>query len=150
MTQRILFVCLGNICRSPTAEGVFRKMARNGGVDVVIDSAGTGAWHLGQSPDARATAAAAKRGYDLTGQQARKLRAADFGDFDLILAMDSDNLTDIKAVQPAGSTARVHLFLDYAPQQPLRQVPDPYYNDGFEDVVVLIEQACRGLLKSIS
>jgi len=145
---RILFVCMGNICRSPTAEGVFRALAEREGVIVEVDSAGTGGWHAGSAPDRRATAAAAERGVDLSTQRARQVRIADFHEFDHVLAMDLDNLADLRAIMPGGARAELRLFLDYAPDQPAREVPDPYYGgpQGFEKVLDLVEAASAGLL----
>jgi protein-tyrosine phosphatase len=150
---RVLFVCLGNICRSPTAEGVFRDLLRREGLEgrVVVDSAGTGSWHVGEAPDARARAAALRRGIDLSGQRARQLRPADFDDFDLILAMDESNRVTIEAARPAGGAAHVRLFLDYARDAAVREVPDPYFGegDGFETVLDLITEASEGLIAEI-
>jgi len=132
----VLFVCLGNICRSPTAEAVFRARARDSGI--TIDSAGTGAWHAGQSPDPRSRAEGERRGYSFAGQAARKVRVQDFHDFDFILAMDASNLSDLKAIQPVNAKANLSLFLPDG-----SDVPDPYYGgpDGFANVVDLIESA---------
>ena len=149
----VLFVCLGNICRSPTAEGVFRDRLRREGLEaqIVVDSAGTGDWHVGEAPDRRAQAAARRRGIDLSAQRARQLRAADFREFDLILAMDESNLANIEAARPPGSPARTRLFLEYALDVPLREVPDPYFGegDGFETVLDLIAAASDGLLAEL-
>ena len=125
---RILFVCLGNICRSPTAEAVFRARAHDAGLleTLHLDSAGTGDWHVGKAPDARAMAAAAQRGYDLSALRARQVAADDFRRFDLILAMDRDNLTDLRSQCPDDASCELGLFLDYHPQPPVREVPDPY------------------------
>ncbi|PIB23521.1 phosphotyrosine protein phosphatase [Amylibacter kogurei] len=147
--MRILFVCLGNICRSPTAHGVFRQMAADAGLDVVVDGAGTGAWHIGNPPDRRATLMAATRGYDLSDLRARQVSARDFTDFDLILAMDNNNLQDLRQMAPTGAGAKLKLFMDYAPNNPHREVPDPYYNDGFDVVLDMIEQASAGLIIEI-
>jgi len=132
----VLFVCLGNICRSPTAEAVFR--ARAGDTDIQIDSAGTGAWHAGEGPDPRSRAEGERRGYSFAGQAARKVRVEDFREFDFILAMDNSNLKDLKAIRPHDSTAMLSLFLPDG-----SDVPDPYYGgpDGFAKVVDLIEMA---------
>jgi len=132
----VLFVCLGNICRSPTAEAVFR--ARAGEAGIVIDSAGTGAWHAGNPPDPRSRAEGERRGYSFAGQAARKVRVEDFREFDFILAMDASNLADLKAIRPDDSTALLSLFLPDGVD-----VPDPYYGgpDGFSNVVDLIENA---------
>ncbi|MGD9866926.1 MAG: low molecular weight protein-tyrosine-phosphatase [Hyphomicrobiales bacterium] len=149
MTQhRVLFVCLGNICRSPMAEGVFRHVAAAGSLDVHVDSAGCGAWHAGNPPDARARKAARARGIDITGQKARQVVEEDFESFDLILAMDESNLSHLRAMAPAGSREKVRLFMEFAPRSGPREVPDPYYGDagGFEAVLDMIEEASRGLL----
>ena len=132
----VLFVCLGNICRSPTAEAVFR--ARAGDADIRIDSAGTGAWHAGSPPDPRSRAEGERRGYSFAGQAARKVRVQDFHEFDIILAMDASNLSDLKSIQPKDGSAHLSLFLPDG-----FDVPDPYYGgpDGFARVVDLIEEA---------
>lgn len=154
--MKILFVCLGNICRSPTAEGVFRAFAeREGAVRQGwvrgIDSAGTGDWHVGSPPDRRTVAAARKRGYALDALRARQVTAQDFHDFDLLLAMDRRNLADLQRLRPAGSLAEVKLFLDYAEHATVSEVPDPYYGgaEGFETVIDLCEAASRGLLAAL-
>ncbi len=148
--MRILFVCLGNICRSPTAEAVMRGIAAGEASDLAltVDSAGTANYHPGSPPDRRSQAAARKRDYDLSRLRARQVCAEDFAHFDLILAMDGRNLADLLAIAPAAAHQKIQLFLDYAPEQPQREVPDPYYGgpNGFEDVLDLIEAASRGLL----
>lgn len=150
---RVLFVCLGNICRSPTAEGVFRDRLRREGLEerVIVDSAGTGDWHVGEAPDRRAQAAARRRGIDLSSQRARQLRAEDFRSFDLILAMDESNLLDIEAARPPQGPAPARLFLEYAIDVADREVPDPYFGegDGFETVLELIAAASDGLLAEL-
>jgi len=147
----VLFVCLGNICRSPTAEAVFRHKARQAGLDVTIDSAGTGGWHVGAGPDPRSKEAGEKAGYSFDGLAARKVEKTDFAKFDYILAMDADNLADLRAMQPAGYSGYLGLFLDFAEGQSEREVPDPYYGgkDGFSHVVDLIEHASAGLIKTL-
>lgn len=147
----ILFVCLGNICRSPTAEAVIRKMAGDAGLDIVIDSAGTGAWHSGERPDSRAIAAGQARGYSFDGQAARAVSSTDFGQFDYILAMDRKNLTHLQNMTPRLFSGHVGLFLDFAKGISQKEVPDPYYggDDGFELVLDLIEAASRGLIEDI-
>jgi protein-tyrosine phosphatase len=152
---RLLFVCMGNICRSPTGEGVMRGLLREQGLEaaVAVDSAGTGAWHLGDPPDPRATAAAAVRGVELVGA-ARQVTAADFEDHDLILAADRRNLRDLRAIAPEDARDRIHLLREFDPASagaPDLDVPDPYYggDDGFEHVLDLVEAACRGLLDSL-
>jgi protein-tyrosine phosphatase len=143
---------MGNICRSPTAEGVMRGLLREEGLEdaVGVYSAGTGNWHAGDPPDARATAAARARGVTLDGA-ARQVRRADFDDFDLILAADRRNLRELNALLPPGARAKVHLLREFDPGSagaPDLDVPDPYYggDDGFEHVLDLVEAACRGLL----
>lgn len=145
MTTRILFVCLGNICRSPTAHGVFAHLAREAGVPVHVESAGTGGWHVGDPPDARAAAEAARRGYDLSQLRAQQVRGEDFHRFDLIVAMDRSNVAALERMRPMESETPVELFLSYAASDRL-EVPDPYYEGGFDLVLDLIEEASRGLL----
>jgi len=150
---KILFVCLGNICRSPTAEGVFRALVEREGLtdQISIDSAGVGSWHVGQSPDPRATAAARERGIDLSTQRARQVKAQDFDRFDYVIAMDSENRRDLKGICPAGGEDRLHKFLQFAPDLGIADVPDPYYggDGGFDTVLDLIEAASAGLLDDI-
>jgi protein-tyrosine phosphatase len=148
---RVLFVCLGNICRSPTAEGVLRVLAAREAPDLMleVDSAGTAGYHIGEPPDPRTRAAAARRGYDLSTQRARVVEPADFERFDLILAMDRENLRVLRRRAPAGAHERLRLFLEFAPQAAdPEDVPDPYYGgpNGFEQVLDLVESASRGLL----
>jgi protein-tyrosine phosphatase len=153
---RLLFVCLGNICRSPTAEGVMRSLVEREGLgdEIEMDSAGTGAWHVGSDPDARATAAAASRGVTLTGQ-ARKVAREDFEDFEVILAMDASNMRDLLALAPSESArAKVRLLREFDPASAGERdldVPDPYYggDDGFGTVFDLVLAACEGLLAEI-
>jgi protein-tyrosine phosphatase len=152
---RLLFVCMGNICRSPTAEGVMRGLLREQGLEgaVEVDSAGTGDWHAGSPPDARATAAAQARGVMLAGA-ARQITAADFYEYDLILAADRRNLRDVQAVMPADARAELHLLREFDPASAGAgdlDVPDPYYggDEGFEHVLDLVEAACRGLLDAL-
>ncbi|WP_339947150.1 low molecular weight protein-tyrosine-phosphatase [uncultured Albimonas sp.] len=148
---RLLFVCLGNICRSPAAEGVARAMAEARGLKVEIDSAGTGGWHAGEPPDPRMREAAARRGYDLASLRARQLRRADFADFDHLLAMDKDNLATLERARPADARATLSLMLSHAPALPEREVPDPYYGGpgGFEHVLDLLEPSVAGLLDRV-
>ncbi|MDH4652894.1 low molecular weight protein-tyrosine-phosphatase [Pseudomonas sp. JS3066] len=150
--MRVLFVCLGNICRSPTAEGVLRHKLREAGLAerVWVDSAGTGDWHVGKAPDARTRVAAQRRGYDLSQQRARQVGRGDFGDFDLILAMDENNLANLRRLCPGDSTAELDLFLRRY-QLELDEVPDPYYGgeEGFEQVLDLVERACDALIVEI-
>ncbi|MGF1640410.1 MAG: low molecular weight protein-tyrosine-phosphatase [Rhodospirillales bacterium] len=146
----VLFVCLGNICRSPAAEGVFRALVEGEGLAdrITVDSAGTAAWHLGKPPDRRAQAAARRRGIDIGGLRARQAGPADFRRFDLVLAMDRDNHADLARLCPPGEGQRLALFLDFAPEIPVREVPDPYYGgpEGFERMLDLIDIGGRGLL----
>jgi protein-tyrosine phosphatase len=150
---RILFICMGNICRSPTAEGVVRLHLERAGLAlrVEIDSAGTHGYHIGKPPDRRAQEAAARRGYDLSGLRARRVSNADFADFDRLLAMDEDNLTLLREACPAGHRHKLGLFLDFAHDFSEREVPDPYYGgaEGFEHVLDLIEDAARGLVEDL-
>ncbi|MEM7190977.1 MAG: low molecular weight protein-tyrosine-phosphatase [Pseudomonadota bacterium] len=142
-TMHILCVCLGNICRSPMAEGAVRKAAADARLDWLVDSAGTGAWHVGNPPDSRGLASAAARGYDNSGQRARQVTAADFTSFDLILAMDASNHANLSRMAPAGATAVIEM-LD--PEG--RDVPDPYYGgpNGFETTLDMIEEAAAALV----
>jgi protein-tyrosine phosphatase len=154
--MRLLFVCLGNICRSPTAEGTMRALVREAGMEewIELDSAGTGGWHVGSAPDARATAAAAGRGIALEGS-ARRVRAADFSDFNLMIAMDSANLSDLRALaEDDEQRAKVRLLREFDAASDGSgdlDVPDPYYGsgDGFERVLDMVEASCRGLLAQI-
>jgi len=150
MSCSVLFVCMGNICRSPTAEGVFRKVADEDGVlaRFEIDSAGTIAHHEGEPPDRRSAAAARRRGVDLSAQRARQVREDDFARFDHILAMDKDNLADLERSCPDEHRHKVRLFLPLADGLDTDEVPDPYYGgaNGFEHVLDLVEAASRALL----
>jgi protein-tyrosine phosphatase len=152
---RLLFVCLGNICRSPTAEGVMRALIERDGLqgEIEVDSAGTGSWHVGSPPDERASAAAQARGVPLAGA-ARQVRRADFEDFDLLLAMDRANLRELRRLAPdENARARVRLLRDFDPagDGSERDVPDPYYgaDGGFDEVFDLVQAACEGLLAEI-
>ncbi len=147
MTKSILFVCLGNICRSPTAEAIFRGQAQGRGLE--IDSAGTSGWHDGNPSDPRASAEAARRGIDMSYIRSRKVVPADFERFDLIVAMDAQNVRDLQAIQPAASRAQLVKLLDYTPEIGLSDVPDPYYEDNFPEVLDMIELACGNLLASL-
>ncbi len=150
---RVLFVCLGNICRSPTAEAVFRDLASRHAekLAIEVDSAGTHGYHTGSPPDERAIAAARRRGIDMSMLRARVVEAADFERFDLLLAMDEPVYERLRRIAPAGQSGRVRLFLEYAPQLSRREVPDPYYGGetGFEEVLDLVEEAARGLLATL-
>lgn len=150
--MKVLFVCLGNICRSPTAEGVFRHKVREAGLEdrIEIDSAGTGDWHVGKVPDARTRAAALRRGYDLSSLRARQVSVADFSRYDLVLAMDNANLRDLKRLRGSTGKAELDLFLRRYELE-IDEVPDPYHGgeDGFEQVLDLVERACDGLLTEV-
>ncbi len=149
----ILFVCMGNICRSPTARGVFDALLEKHGLTdkVKTDSAGTGAWHVGKAPDSRAREAAKARGYDLDKYRARQVTEADFEKFDLVLAMDKDNLVHLNKICPAEHQDKLKLLLSYSAATDDLEVPDPYYGGkrGFELVLDLVEDACEGLLNHI-
>lgn len=145
MAQRILFVCLGNICRSPAAEGVFRTLCP----EVETDSAGTAGYHVGSPPYGPMQAAAGARGINLSDLRARQFKPADFASFDLIVAMDGDNLQDIEAQRPAGAETPVRLFTDFAAGSGADHVPDPYYTRDFDGCLDLIEAAAQGLANSL-
>ncbi len=147
--RRILFVCLGNICRSPTAEAVTRSLAVGRGLDLALDSAGTGDWHIGKPPHPPMIAAARNRGYDLAPLRARRISPADFGDFDLILGMDLSNLDGIERLRPEGSGTPVRLFLDPFDARGMEEVPDPYYTGGYDEALDLIEAGARRLLDQL-
>ena len=153
LSSRVLFICLGNICRSPTAEGVLRHLVAKEAPDlsIEIDSAGTADYHIGAPPDSRSQRAALRRGIDLSGLRARQVTQDDFSRFDLILAMDRDNLRELQAMKPGDSRAALKLFLEYAPELNLHDVPDPYYRDAsaFEEVLDLTSAASRGLLAKL-
>lgn len=147
MAPRVLFVCLGNICRSPAAEGVLRAKANERGLALTIDSAGTGGWHAGDPPDRRMIAAAAKRGIDISNQRARQVAFSDFYEFDYLLAMDLSNHSNLLDMAPPNRECDIRLFLDFAAGD-TRETPDPYYGgaDGFERVLDLIELGAEGFL----
>ena len=149
----VLFVCMGNICRSPTAEGVFAKLAQQHGLEhlIGVDSAGTHAYHSGEPADRRAQDAARERGYDLSFCRARKLLSEDFETFDYVLVMDRDNYNNALEITPKDKQHRLKLFLDYADDKTVGEVPDPYYGgvQGFEVVLDLVEDAALGLLKAV-
>lgn len=151
--MRILFVCMGNICRSPTAEGVFRRVlqARAPHLEIEIDSAGTHDYHVGHPPDRRAIEAASRRGIDLSALRARCVVERDFEGYDLILVMDEENLEELHRRAPATYRERIRLVMDYAPAATSRRVPDPYYGGalGFEEVLDLLEEAAEGLLEEL-
>ncbi|MHA6265120.1 low molecular weight protein-tyrosine-phosphatase [Arenibacterium sp. CAU 1754] len=146
MAIRILFVCLGNICRSPAAEGVFRTLAP----EIETDSAGTSGWHLGEPPYGPMQQAAKARGIDLSDLRARTFTPGDFGRFDLIIAMDDDNVSAIETLRPTGNDTPVHLFTDYASDTGASHVPDPYYTRDFDGALDLIETAAAGLKRALA
>jgi len=149
----VVFVCMGNICRSPTAEAVFRRYVENVNLaeHILIDSAGTHDYHIGEPPDFRAQQAAMQRGYDMSGLRGRQVEEGDFYRFDYLLAMDKANLAILQRLAPPASNAQVRLFLEYARHHAEREVPDPYYGgaDGFEHVLDMVEDASEGLLQHI-
>ncbi|MFN9772432.1 MAG: low molecular weight protein-tyrosine-phosphatase [Burkholderiales bacterium] len=151
MNTRVLFVCMGNICRSPMAEGVFRHMIRQSGLDdvVKVESAGTHAFHVGEGPDKRAQATASKRGYDITDLRARRVEDVDFEKFDLILAMDWDNLSLLQQQAPKKAHHKLQLLMRFATEHESATIPDPYYGaqQGFDQALDFIEDACAGLLE---
>jgi protein-tyrosine phosphatase len=145
MTTRILFVCLGNICRSPAAEGVVRQFSP----DLELDSAGTSDWHVGEAPYGPMQTAAKARGFDLSPLRARQFRSQDFAEFDLIVAMDHSNQDRIEALRPKGNDTPVTLFAEYAEGWGASEVPDPYYTRDFDGVLDLIEDAARGMIAQL-
>ena len=151
MAVKVLFVCTGNICRSPISQGVFERVLRREGLqdEVEVDSAGTGAWHAGSTPDERAIESAAARGLDISGQRARTISPEDCECFDYVLTMDEDNFRSVSAT--CGGSAVVRPFLDFDPDSPEREVPDPYFGGpgGFERVIDLVEAASEGLVEDI-
>ena len=149
----VLFVCLGNICRSPTAHAVFQSMVDSEGLSqqIAVDSAGTGDWHLGHTPDQRTSSVASERGYDMSELRSRLVEAEDFNRFDYIIAMDNENLSNLYAMRPRDYQGQLGLFLDYSQQSEQTEVPDPYYggDNGFAMVLDLVEEASAGLLAHI-
>ena len=150
---KVLFVCLGNICRSPTADGIFQKLVADAGLTkrISVDSAGTAGWHQGKAPDPRTVAAASKRGFDLSLLRSRQVKRSDFSEFDYILAMDEENLADLTLLCPPDFNGPLGLFLRFSQQKNYTEVPDPYHGGaaGFELVLDLVEEASRGLLSAI-
>lgn len=153
MAIKVLFVCLGNICRSPTAHGIFQHKVHEAGLsdEIYIESAGTGDWHLGKAPDPRALRAASERGYDFSALRAQQVQSSDFRRFDYVLAMDNVNLSDLCAMAPDDFQGHLGLFLDFAARRDMREVPDPYYGggEGFSLVLDLVEDAADGLLAQL-
>jgi protein-tyrosine phosphatase len=154
MTARpaVLLVCLGNICRSPLAEAAVREAADEAGLDLEVDSAGTGGWHAGDAPDRRAQAVAKRHGIDISGYRARQVTAADFTRFTHIVALDGDNLADLRRLAPAGATATISLLLDHVPGREGQGVRDPYYDnvDGFDTTWADVSAGARGLVRAIA
>lgn len=150
---KVLFICMGNICRSPTAHGVFRDLVEKEGLShaIEIDSAGTHAYHVGNSPDKRAQATAKGRGVDLSDLLARRVDPADFEVFDYVMAMDQDNYISLSQICPDQHVDKIYMFMDFAPHMRTREVPDPYYGGpaGFDRVFDLVEAASAGLLEEI-
>lgn len=150
---RVMFVCLGNICRSPTAHGVFRDLVQRSNLQdaIEVDSSGTGDWHIGHAPDSRASAEAQRRGFEISDLRAMQVTGQHFFEYDYVLAMDNKNLADLKAMQPSNSKAVVTLFLEFASDLDETEVPDPYYggDEGFARVFDMIENASEGLLEEI-
>lgn len=146
MTTRILFVCLGNICRSPAAEAVFCRLSREAGLDVRLDSAGTAGYHVGNPPYGPMQEAGRARGYDLSHLWARQFGAADFDDFDLLIGMDKDNVADMESKRPKDNATPIRLLTDFAPKGGVRDIPDPYYTRDFAGALELIEAASAGFI----
>ncbi len=153
MKVKVLFVCMGNICRSPTAEAVFRHYVERAGLTerILIDSAGTHDYHIGEAPDARTQRAARQRGYDMSKLRGRQVEAGDFERFDYVLAMDEANLAILQRLRPANAQSHLGLFLEFAERHAEREVPDPYFGgaEGFERVLDMVEDAANGLLLHI-
>ena len=149
---KVLFVCMGNICRSPTAHGVFQALVdkHDLGASIQVESAGTHSYHVGNPPDGRSQATARRRGVDLSGLRARRFVSADFTEYDYLLGMDQANIADMGAIKPEGASARLQLMLEFSQQYSQLEVPDPYFgDDGFELVFDMIDDAALGLLRQI-
>ncbi len=150
---RVLFICLGNICRSPTAQAVFEKKISERKLEklITVDSCGTGSWHIGKMPDSRAVEMAGKRGYCLSHLRARKIQSSDFEKFDYLIAMDRENLQEVRRLIPYNFLGNLVLFSSFVPDSMVVDIPDPYYGgkSGFDDVIDLVELGCLGLLKEI-
>jgi protein-tyrosine phosphatase len=151
-TVKVLFVCMGNICRSPTAHGVFQAMVDEQGLggSIHVDSAGTHSYHIGSPPDSRSQATARSRGLDLSGLRARRFVVPDFVEFDYLLGMDQGNIADMHAIRPDDASARLQLMLEYSDKYQQHEVPDPYFsNEGFDLVFDMVDDASRGLLQHV-
>jgi protein-tyrosine phosphatase len=148
---KVVFVCMGNICRSPTAHGVFRQMVNDQGYSemISVDSAGTISYHAGEPPDGRGQQAAIARNIDISDLRARQVRSSDFVEFDYIIAMDNDNFTNLQRDCPTQYRNRLYKMMDFAPQRSETEVPDPYYSGGFDNVFDMVEDASNGLLQHI-
>ena len=153
MKTRVLFVCLGNICRSPTAEAIMRRKLQDRGLErwFEVSSAGTGNWHVGEQPDARAMQAAITRGYDMSELRAKQIHENDFKYYDLVLAMDRSNVSNMRRVCPSGCLSKIGLLMGYVPHANQDEVPDPYYGgeDGFDQVLNMLEEACDNLINTV-
>ena len=151
MPHSVLFVCLGNICRSPMAEAAFRHEASLSGLSVIVDSAGTGDWHVGQAPDERAQAAAERNNVDIAHLRARLVIASDFRDFDHVIALDNQNLKDLQAIRPANAIAELSLLLDHVAGREGQDVADPYYgkDEGFDQTWAEVTEAARALVRKL-
>lgn len=148
--MKILMVCLGNICRSPLAQGILEAQVKRNRLDWKIDSAGTSGWHAGEKPDSRAIAIAKQNGINISNQRSRMLTAEDFYQFDFILAMDQQNYNNIMRVCPSPELApKVHLILEFAENRSVKEVPDPYYDNGFQRVYNLLNEACNGFISGM-
>ena len=149
---KVLFVCMGNICRSPTAHGIFQALVKREGLEdlIFVDSAGTHSYHVGSPPDLRSQATALAHNVDLSRQSARRFQSADFDEFDYVIGMDNSNIADMLSIRPDGSNKEARLMLEFSSKSEQKQVPDPYFGeDGFEQVYELIDDAAQGLLASI-
>ena len=151
MKTKVLFVCMGNICRSPTAEGIFRSILLKQELSdfFEIDSAGTHAYHIGNPPDSRSQKTARKHGVDLSNQRARKIHESDFFYYDYIIAMDTDNIEILRSICPANSQSQIKLLLDYLPDSSFQSVPDPYFEGKFDEVFETVHAACTSFLENL-